>query len=233
VSAGPRGGAGARPVLAALARAYGDLAEAAAALDATSCWAPTGCLGWSARDLLHHLLGDAQRALVALAVPLPPGSATPDRDAVTYWRDAPSGRADPAQRELRAERATAATWGLEPLVSTATGTWVAVVSLAGRTDADALVRTQGHVLRVEDLLSTLVVEAAVHHLDLVVGVDGEGPAAGPLAEARRVLEGLLGRPAPTGGGDRAWVEVATGRRAPDPEQLRSLGEDARRLPLLG
>ena len=222
-----------RPVLAALTRAYEDLTAAAAALDGTSCWAPTGCLGWSARDLLHHLLGDAQRALVALAAPLPPGAGAPDRDAVTYWRDAPSGRDDPDQRGLRAERVLAATWGLESLVSTAAGTWAAVLALADRTDPDALVATQGHVLRVEDLLSTLAVEAAVHHLDLVVGLDRGGPGAEPLAEARRVLEGLLGRPAPAGLDDRAWVAVATGRLAPSPEQTRSLGEDAARLPLLG
>ena len=33
--------------------------------------------------LVHHLLGDAQRALLALATCLPPGSAVADRDATT------------------------------------------------------------------------------------------------------------------------------------------------------
>lgn len=223
----------ARPVLVALGRAYEDLAAEAAALDATTCWAPSGCLGWSARDLLHHLLGDAQRALVALAAPLAPGSAAPDRDAVTYWRDWSAGREDPDQRDLRAQRVLAATWGLEPLVATAARTWAAVVSLAGRTDPGDLVATQGHVLRAEDLLSTLVVEAAVHHLDLVVATGGEGPGAPALAEARRVLEGLLGAPAPGGLDDRTWVVLATGRRPPGPEEARALGEAAERLPLLG
>src|SRR4051812_7777231 len=30
-------------------------------------WLPTGCAGWSVRDLVFHLRRDAQRALVALA----------------------------------------------------------------------------------------------------------------------------------------------------------------------
>jgi hypothetical protein len=49
-------------------------------------------------------------------------------------------------------------------------------------------------MTVPDLLSTLVVEATVHHLDLVRHLDRPGPAEGPLAEVRRVFEGLLGRP---------------------------------------
>ena len=50
------------------------------------------------------------------------------------------------------------------------------------------------MLTVADFLSTLTVEAAVHHLDVVIRLDRPGPAAGPLAEVRRVLEGLLGSP---------------------------------------
>ena len=65
---------------------------------------------------------------------------------------------------------------------------------------------RGGSLTVADLLSTLTVEAAVHHLDLVLRLDRPGPAAEPLAEVRRVLEGLLGRPLPAG----------LGRRAPPP-----------------
>ena len=48
---------------------------------------------------------------------------------------------------------------------------------AGRADPDGLVGTQGRVLTVADFLSTLTVEAAVHHLDLVVRLDRPGPAA--------------------------------------------------------
>ena len=69
-----------------------------------------------------------------------------------------------------------------------------------------------------DLLSTLTVEAAVHHLDLVLRLDRPGPAAGPLAEVRRVLEGLLGRPAAGG----------LGRRHRGPPRHRAGAADRRR-----
>jgi hypothetical protein len=54
----------------------------------------------------------------------------------------------------------------------------AVVTLAERTDARACVATQGHTLLVEDLVATLAVEAAVHHLDLVT--DSTVPGRFPL-----------------------------------------------------
>lgn len=47
-------------------------------------WLPTGCVGWSVRDLVFHCVGDAQRGLVALHMPV---RRPPDRDAVTYWED--------------------------------------------------------------------------------------------------------------------------------------------------
>jgi hypothetical protein len=70
----------------ALRRAYGDLAHIAEGLDEMASWQPTRCAGWAVRDLVFHLLGDAQRALVALASP---AAGPADRDAVTYWLDAP------------------------------------------------------------------------------------------------------------------------------------------------
>jgi hypothetical protein len=56
--------------------------------------------------------------------------------------------------------------------------------------------------RVLSLLSTLAVEAAVHHLDLVASLDRPGPPPEALAEVRRVLEGLHGGPLP-----RAWDDA--------------------------
>ena len=35
--------------------------------------------------------------------------------------------------------------------------------------------TQGHVLRVGDLLATLAVKAAIHHLDMIVELDRSVP----------------------------------------------------------
>jgi hypothetical protein len=87
--------------------------------------------------------------------------------------------------------------------------------------------------RVLPLLSTLVVEAAVHHLDLVVGLDRPGPAAAPLAEVRRVLEGLYGGPLPTGWDDATLARWGTGREPLTDAARADVADGAERFPLLG
>jgi Mycothiol maleylpyruvate isomerase N-terminal domain len=208
--------------------AYGDLAGFAASLDEPASWRPSGCPGWAVRDLLFHLLTDAQRALVALATP---AQGPPDRDAVTYWSDLPSG-ADPESRGLRAIRTMASAWRLDLLTGAYVETAQAVLWLAERTPPDALVATQGHVLGAEDLYATLAVEAAVHHLDLVVDLDRPGPGPAPLALVRRTLDGLLGRPAPVRWDDATWARVGTGRQPLRADARKAMGSDADRLPLL-
>lgn len=52
---------------------------------------PSGCAGWLVRDLVCHLVIDAQDVLITLATP---ESGEPTRDAVTYWEvsaTAPTG----------------------------------------------------------------------------------------------------------------------------------------------
>ncbi len=212
----------------ALRIAYSDLTTIAATLDEQDAWQPTRCAGWAVRDLLVHLLGDAQRGLVALATP---AAGPADRDALTYWADAPGGR-DPDFRELRAQRTIASAWGLGPLSRTFGDTSRAVVTLAGRASPDAPVAAGDHVMRVDDLVTTLAVEAAVHHLDLVVALGRPGPRAEPLALVRHTLDGLLGRPAPTEWSDEWWALVGTGREPPGGRERRELGADAALLPLL-
>ena len=73
----------------------------------------------------------------------------------------------------------------------------AAAHAAQHSDPRALVGTQGHTLAVDDLLSTLVVEAAIHHLDMVVHLPAvAGPTAAPLAEVRRVVDALASNPFP-------------------------------------
>lgn len=213
----------------ALDTAYRDLSRLFGSLTEAESWRPTRCPGWVVRDLVLHLLEDAQRALVALATPV---DAHPDRDAVSYWVDAP-GAADPESRGVRALRSMASQCGLGYLTSTYAETTAAVCTLARRTPGQAAVATQNHVLRVDDLLATLVVEAAVHHLDAVVELDRPGPAAAPLAVVRRTLDGLLGRTVPGEWPDADWALVATGRTPPTAEHRSALGADITRLPLLG
>ena len=123
--------------------------------------------------------------------------------------------------------------GLAGISRRYTETSAAVLIAAGRVGAGDLVATQGHVLTVADLCSTLVVEAAVHHLDLVAHLERPGPAPGPLAEVRRVLEGLLGRALPS-----EWDDVTAARRGTGREPLTAadraeLGEGAAAFPLFG
>ena len=68
------------PVSTALRIVYSDLATIAATLGEHDGWRPTRCTGWAVRDLLLHLLGDAQRGLVALATP---AAGPAHRDAAT------------------------------------------------------------------------------------------------------------------------------------------------------
>jgi hypothetical protein len=109
----------------------------------------------------------------------------------------------------------------------------AVLVAASRVSPDDLVGTQGRVLTVADLLSTLTVEAAVHHLDLVLRLNRPGPSAEPLAEVRRVLEGLLGGPLPRRWDDATAARRGTGREPLDARDLADLGAGAERFPLFG
>ena len=43
---------------------------------------PSGCAGWLVRDLVCHLVIDAQDVLITLVTP---AETEPTRDAVTYW----------------------------------------------------------------------------------------------------------------------------------------------------
>lgn len=150
---------------------------------------------------------------------------------MTYWVDSPSGK-DPESRALRATRTMASAWRLDYLTQTYRETTAAVLTLAESTPPDRLLVTQGHVLQARDLVATLGVEAAVHHLDLVVCLDRPGPGAAPLALVRRTLDGLLGRPVPVPWDDETWARVGTGRRALHEAERTALGADAARLPLL-
>ncbi len=191
-------------------------------------WQPSGCTGWAVLDLTLHLVDDAHRGLVALATPAD-GPAT--SDAVAYWRSwQPSAEQD-ADVAWRTRVRASVAGGLRELSAVYAEAVAAVGVLAGRSRADALVGTQGHVLRTDHVLSTLAVEAAVHHLDLVAHLDRPGPPPEALAEVRRVLEGLCGGPLPAG-----WDDVTAARRGTWREPLTDadragLGEAAARFPL--
>jgi hypothetical protein len=108
-----------------------------------------------------------------------------------------------------------------------------VVVAAGRVEPGDVVRSQGAALTVADEFSHIVVEAAIHHLDLVLRLDRPGPAPAALAEVRRVLEGLYGAPLPTSWDDATAARRATGREPLTDEDRVVLGAGADRLPVFG
>lgn len=204
---------------------YRALLDVLDGLDDRAGWRHTRCAGWTVRDLVHHLWSDAQRALVALHTP---AAGPADVDSVSYWRPWQPGTTG-AEAGRRGTRIMASAWSsVEPMAALYAETARAVlVAGRGRAGAD-LVGTQGHVLTVDALFRTLAVEATVHHLDLRLGT----PSEEGIAEARQVLDGLLGRSAPVNDSVR-YVLVGTGRESPTDEEAAALGVDAKRLPLFG
>jgi hypothetical protein len=206
---------------------YDDLVAALARIDDELSWAPTGCLGWSVRDLTWHCAADARRALVALHTPV---DGVADTDSVSYWRDWGADDDDLGRRFGRMQSGVYENWS--ELRDMHAETARAAVHAAGHSDPRAVVGTQGQALAVDDLLSTLVVEAAIHHLDMVVHLpDAAGPTAAPLAEARRVVDTLASSPFPREWADEDVVLLGTGRARPTQEQCEALGAVAGELPL--
>ncbi len=71
--------------------------------------------------------------------------------------------------------------------------------------------------------------------DLLAAAYGDlpGPAAAPLAEVRRVLEGLLGRSLPPGWDDATAARRGTGREPLTETDRAELGSAAEAFPLFG
>lgn len=209
--------------------AYAAFGAALDGLGDEDSWAATGCTGWSVRDLTHHCATDALRGLVALHTPT---TAHPDRDAATYWADRGGDHPEAAEerRTVRVAASMLPDWtSVRALHHEAAR---AAVHAAEHASPGGRVRTRGHVLAVEDLLSTLVVEATIHHLDLIRDLGGsEGPAAAGLAEVRRVLTQLWEREPLEHWSDEHFAQVGTGRTGLTDEERAQLGQARLRLPL--
>jgi Mycothiol maleylpyruvate isomerase N-terminal domain len=219
----------------ALGASYGAITAVVEALDPTDFARATGCAAWTVDALLFHVMLDAQRALMALAAP---GAGAADTDRVSYWRkyaEASEGSGTGAdEHAIFVTRSAAAYADPHGLVRHWSGLSSAAVSAARRADPVATVSTQGHCLLVEDFLDTLVVEATIHHLDLVADLPGaQRPPAGALASTRQTLETLLEREVPVGWGDVDVVLRLTGRTELSPPDLDALGDAADRVPVIG
>jgi hypothetical protein len=169
---------------------------------------------WTVRELLWHQSLDAVRALATFATVV---DDPVDTDAVTYWLDFHPDARDGGAAHAAYVRAAAAAFDSGAAVAEFwCDTGPAAARAAAGADPATRVATQGHVLTVADFVSTLVVEATVHLLDLGVDLPTATPPPGPaLAETRRVLEALearrTGATLPAAWTDTEAVLRATGR----------------------
>ncbi|GHH00851.1 maleylpyruvate isomerase N-terminal domain-containing protein [Streptomyces rubradiris] len=192
---------------------------------------PSGCAGWLVRDLVCHLVIDAQDVLITLVTP---ASGEPTHDAVTYWHvtDTPPAGDDPLDALTVRLAAAYEDPGLLKFHLDDVG------SAAGRAaelaDPALRVSTQDMVLTTGDYLSAYVLEWTLHHLDLVAHLpDAELPPAEGLARARAMLERIAGSPFPASWSDEDALRIGTGRRTPTDTELTGLGDrPGRRLPLV-
>lgn len=190
---------------------------------------PSGCAGWLVRDLVCHLVIDAQDVLITLVTP---ADTEPTRDAVTYWNlvEAPTGD-DPLDALIvRLAAAYEEPWLLKFHLDD-------VGSAAGRAaelaDPALRVATQGQVLTAGDYLGAYVLEWTLHHLDLIAHLpDAAQPPAEGLARSRELLEKIAGAAFPASFSDTDALLIGTGRRSPGAQERARLGELAARLPFV-
>lgn len=224
----------------ALASVYRQLGEAFTALAEDGLTQPTRCTGWTAGDLLRHLLADAERALAGVRTPTDdPATAT----FASYWDTLPSatdsGPGDDGPGDAAADGAATDSGATDVVAAALLLRWFDVASAAVRAVADApidgRVRSRGQVLAVPDFVTTLVVEAAVHYLDLSVALPGPAPlSADAAALAHATLAARLrGAAAPVGWHDELYILKCTGRLPLTPRERITLATAADRFPLLG
>lgn len=191
---------------------------------------PSGCTGWLVRDLVCHLIIDAQDVLITLVTP---AETEPTRNAVTYWdvAETPPTGDDPLDALI--VRLAAAYEEPRLLKFHLDDVGSAAGRAAELVDPDLRVSTRDEVLTAGDYLSAYVLEWTLHHLDLVAYLPGaaEPPAEG-LARSREMLEKIAGRAFPTSFSERDALLVGTGRRAPTDAENAELSELAAKLPFV-
>lgn len=211
-------------------RSWEALRAAVAGLPDEAFGQPSGCAGWLVRDLVCHLVVDAQDVLITLVTPV---EAAATRNAVTYWEvsGTPPTGDDPLDAlTVRLAAAYGEPWLLRFHLDD-------VGSAAGRAavlaDRETRVATRDVVLTTGDFLDAYVLEWTLHHLDLAANLpEVAGPPPEGLARTRAMLEEIAGAAFPASWPDEAALLVGTGRRAATEAELAGLGELAARLPFV-
>ncbi|AYF77316.1 maleylpyruvate isomerase [Nocardia yunnanensis] len=191
---------------------------------------PSGCAGWLVRDLVCHLIIDAQDVLITLVTPV---DLAPTRDAVSYWqvtRTPPTGD-DPLDALIVRLAAAYEQPGLLQLHFDDVG--AAAGRAATLCDPGMCVSTRDQILTAADYLGAYVMEWTLHHLDLIAHLpQAAPPPAASLARAREMLEQIAGTAFPATMSDTDALLVGTGRRAPSEAEAAELGDLASRLPFV-
>ncbi|GGM80749.1 maleylpyruvate isomerase [Longimycelium tulufanense] len=191
---------------------------------------PSGCTGWLVRDLVCHLVIDAQDVLITLVTP---AETEPTRDAVTYWDVAATPPTGDDPLDALIVRLAAAYEQPRLLKFHLDDVGSAAGRAAELADPGLRVSTRGEVLTAGDYLSAYVLEWTLHHLDLVAHLpDAAEPPTEGLARSREMLEKIAGATFPVSFSDKDTLLVGTGRRAPTDAENTDLGELATKLPLV-
>ncbi len=186
---------------------------------------------WTVRELLFHVLLDAQRALVTAATP---DIARPDVDQVGYWASwRPSKDTAASAAHAAFVQRAAAAYSDDGLRAQWRDTSAAALRALRALGPSSRVRTQGHVLTVAAFTHTLLVEATVHLVDLSARLDAPPPPPAGLTAVRSVVEGLLGAPLPPDWDDLTVLLKGTGRARLDAADHLFLADAADRFPLFG
>jgi hypothetical protein len=218
----------------ALAAAYGGITGVVAPLSDNDLLRATRCRGWVIADVLFHVLCDAQRALVTLHTPADGPSTV---DEVSYWSAYPgSGEVETADASAWWVRRSASAFRRPSGVVTLwSDTAPAAVRAAHAADPAAYVATQGHVLTVADFAATLVTEAVIHHLDMVLELPhAPEPAPEAIEIGVSTMDGLLSDDAvrPASWSAAEYLLKASGRMPLTDRDRMELGEAAGWFPLL-
>lgn len=208
---------------------------------------PSGCRGWRVRDLVSHLVIDAQDLLITLSTP---ADTAPTHDALSYWIPSPTPPDGTDPGDALTVRLASAYEDPALLRAHFEDLGAAAGRAALLAHPELPVATQGMTLTVRDYLGAYVLEAALHHLDLVAHLPPGGPssaglssaslpsdrlpAAESLAAAREMVERRLRVRLPSTWADADALRVATGRRPATPDEraeLDALGVRGQMLPL--
>jgi Mycothiol maleylpyruvate isomerase N-terminal domain len=210
-------------------RTWSALRAAVAELTDADFAKPSGCTGWLVRDLVCHLIIDAQDVLITLVTP---AATEPTKNAVTYWNIAAAPTGDDPLDALTVRLAAAyeEPWLLKFHLDD-------VGAAAGRAaelaEPGLRVATRDEVLTVGDYLAAYVLEWTLHHLDLIAHLPNvaDPPPAG-LARSREMLETIAGAAFSASFTDKDALLIGTGRRVPTDAEATHIGELAAKLPLI-